>query len=64
MHKERKETTHEKIGEHDNNIIKYISRINAMFAITKWSKDQCTRDNVSKKEEKKRYINPYYIPYI
>ena len=32
-----------------------------MFAITKWSQDQCTRDNVSKKKEKKRYISPYYI---
>ena len=24
-----------------------------MFAITKWSQDQCTRDNVSKIERKK-----------
>ena len=32
-----------------------------MFAITKWSQDQCTRDNVSKK---KRYKNPQYIPHI
>ena len=32
-----------------------------MFAITKWSQDQCTRDNVSKKERKERYIKPHYI---
>ena len=25
-----------------------------MFAITKWSQDQCTRDNVSKKERKEQ----------
>ena len=24
--------------------------------------DQCTRDNVSKIERKKRYKNPHYIP--
>ena len=38
----------------DNNIIKYISKISTMFAITKWSQDQCTRDNVSKIERKKK----------
>ena len=38
----------------DNNIIKYISKISTMFAITKWSQDQCTRDNVSKIERKEK----------
>ena len=45
----------------DNNIIKYISKISTMFAITKWSQDQCTRDNVSKIERKKKRKNPHYI---
>ena len=27
----------------DNGIIKYISRINTIFAMTKWSQDQCTK---------------------
>ena len=38
-----------------------------MFAITKWSQDQCTRDNVSKLERKekiKKKKNPHYIPHI
>ena len=30
----------------------------------KWSQDQCTKDNVSKIERKKRYKNPHYIPHI
>ena len=38
----------------DNNIIKYISKISIMFTITKWSQDQCTRDNVSKIERKEK----------
>ena len=32
----------------------YISKISTMFAITKWSQDQCTRDNVSKVERKEK----------
>ena len=40
----------------------YKPNISTMYV--KWSQDQCTRDNVSKVErkEKKRYINPHYIP--
>ena len=38
-----------------------------MFAITKWSQDQCTRDNVSKIERKetiqKPSLHPLYSPY-
>ena len=34
-----------------------------MFAITKWSQDQCTRDNVSKRERKEKIKNPHYIPH-
>ena len=36
-----------------------------MFAITIWSQDQCTRDNVSKRERKekiyKSLLHPSYI---
>ena len=53
MYKERKETTHREVDENaittSSNIYIYISKINTMFAITKWSQDQCTRDNVSKR---------------
>ena len=28
--------------------------MNTVFAITKWSQDQCTRDNVSKGERKEK----------
>ena len=33
-----------------------------MFAITKWSQNQCTRDKYLKDKEKKRYKSPHYIP--
>ena len=52
MHKERKETTHEEIGERtiittSSNI--YISIMNTRFAITKWSQDQRYMNKVSKR---------------
>ena len=53
----KREKKHGEIGENDNNIIYiyiYISKINTMFAITKWSQDQCTRDNVSERERKEK----------
>ena len=43
----------------------YISKISIMFAITKWSQDQCTRDNVSERERKEKIqkssLHPSYI---
>ena len=54
VYKERKETTHGEIGEMITTSYIYISKINTMFAITKWSQDQCTRDNVSKRERKEK----------
>ena len=57
MYKERKEITHGEIFENGNNIIYmyiYISKISTMLAITKWSQDQCTRDNVSETERKEK----------
>ena len=74
MYKERKEITHGEIFENGNNIIYmyvyvyiyiYISKISTMFAITKWSQDQCTRDNVSERERKEKIqkssLHPSYI---
>ena len=46
MHKERKETTHVRVGE--RNIHQHIKN-------QKWSQDPCTRINVSKVEKRKRY---------
>ena len=64
MYKERKETTHGEIGEMITTS-SYISKINTMFAITKWSQDQCTIDNVSKRERKEKIhkcsLHPLYI---
>ena len=65
MYKERKETTHGKIGENDNNIIIYIydGEINTMFAINKWSQDRYTKRIMYLNKKKRReYINPHYIP--
>ena len=55
VYKERKETTHEEIGEmwKPHHQI-YISKISTMFAITKWSQEKCTGDNVSKRERKEK----------
>ena len=70
MYKERKEITHGEIFENGNNIIYmyiyiYISKISTMLAITKWSQDQCTRDNVSETERKEKIqkssLHPSYI---
>ena len=44
--------------ESNNNLNIYIN-ISTRFAITKWSQDQCTKDNVSKIE----YKNSHYIPH-
>ena len=55
VYKERKETSHVKIGERTvirtSNV--YIST-STRFAITKWSQDQCTRDKVSKGQRKEK----------
>ena len=56
MHKKRKETTHEEIGERTVittssyiYIYIYISIMNTRFAITKWSQDQRYMNKVSKR---------------
>ena len=54
VYKERKETIYVMIGEEDIHHHIYISKISTINAITKWSQDQCTRDNVSKIERKEK----------
>ena len=57
MYKERKETTHREVDENaittSSNIYIYISKINTMFAITKWSQDQCTRIMYLRRKKRK-----------
>ena len=59
MYKERKETIHVEISENvittSSNIYIYISIMNTLFAITKWSQDQCTRKMYLNEKEKKRF---------
>ena len=52
MYKERKETTHARIGE--RNIHQYIKKISTMY-INNGHKAQGTRINESKIEKRKRY---------
>ena len=59
--KKEKKQHMERYVKYDNNIIKYISIMNTMFAITKWSQDQCTRIMYLKEKEKKRDKSPHYI---
>ena len=56
MYKERKETTHERVGERKTyiNIIK--EKISTMY-IYKWSQDLMYKNNVFKKEKKEKIHN-------
>ena len=54
MYKERKETTHERVGERKTYINNIEEKISTMY-VYKWSQDLMYKNNVSKKE-KKRYI--------
>ena len=51
MYKERKETTHKRIGERKT----YIEKISTMY-VYKWSQDLMYKNNVSKKEKKRKDI--------
>ena len=54
VHKERKETTHVRVGE--RNIHQHIKKISTLY-VYKWSQDLMYKNNVfKKKKEKKRYI--------
>ena len=62
MYKERKETTHEKVGERETYINNIEKKINTMY-VYKWSQDLMYKNNVSKKEKKKkRYITSSLYP--
>ena len=54
MYKERKETTHERIGERKTYVNNIEEKISTKY-VYKWSQDLMYKNNVSKKE-KKRYI--------
>ena len=54
MYKERKETTHEGVGERET-YININKEISTMY-VWKWSQDLMYKSNVSKKKEKKKYI--------
>ena len=56
MYKERKETTHERVGERKTYINNIEEKISTMY-VYKWSQDLMYKNKVSKKEKKtKGYI--------
>ena len=56
MYKERKETTHERVGERKTYINNIEEKINTMY-VYKWSQDLVYKNNVSKKERKEKIHN-------
>ena len=61
MYKERKETTHERIGERKTYVNNIEEKISTMY-VYKWSQDLMYKSNVSKKKERRDMYYPYYIP--
>ena len=53
MYKERKETTHERVGERKTYINNIKEKISIMY-VYKWSQDLMYKNNVSKKERKEK----------
>ena len=56
MYKERKETTHEKVGEGKTYINIIEETISTMY-VYKWLQDLMYKNNVSKKERKEKIHN-------
>ena len=56
MYKERKETTHEKVGERKT-YINIIEEIISTMYVYKWSQDLIYKNNVSKNERKEKVHN-------
>ena len=56
MYKERKETTHERLGERKTYINNIEEKISTMY-VYKWSQDLMYKKNVSKKEKKEKIHN-------
>ena len=62
MYKEKKETTHERVGERETYINNIEEKISTMY-VYKWSQDLMYKNNVSKKEKKrKKYITSSLHP--
>ena len=53
VHKERKETTYETVGEKETYINNIEEKISTMY-VYKWSQDFMYKNNVSKKEKKRK----------
>ena len=53
VYKERKETTHERVGERKTYINNIEERISTMY-VHKWSQDLMYKNDVSKKEKKRK----------
>ena len=53
MYKERKETTHERVGERETYINNLEEKISTMY-VYKWLQDLMYKKNVSKKERKEK----------
>ena len=56
MYKEKKETTHERVGERKTQINIIEEKISTMY-VYKWSQDLMYKNNVSKKERKEKIHN-------
>ena len=56
MYKERKETTHERVGERKTYINNIEEKISTMY-VYKWSQDLMYKNNVYKKERKENIHN-------
>ena len=56
MYKERKETTHERVGERETYINNIEEKKITMY-VYKWSQDLMYKNNVSKKERKEKINN-------
>ena len=56
MYKERKETTHKRVGERKTYINYIEEKISTMY-VYKWSQDLMYKNNVSKKERKEKIQN-------
>ena len=56
MHKERKETTHERVGERKTYMNNIEEKISTRY-VYKWSQGLMYKNNVSKKERKEKIHN-------
>ena len=56
MHKERKETTHERVGERKTYMNNIEEKISTRY-VYKWSQGLMYKNNVSKKERKEKNDN-------